>query len=50
MYIIYGYDTPQNVKAWINSQSSVLTALHYVKIVIKERKEREVLRKMFDWV
>lgn len=50
MYIIYGYDTPQNVKAWINSQSSVLTALHYVKIAIKERKEREVLRKMFDWV
>ena len=49
-YIIYGYDTPQNVKAWINSQSSVLTALHYVKIAIKERKEREVLRKMFDWV
>ena len=49
-YVIYGCDTPHNVKEWIDSQSSVLTALHYVKIAIKERKEREVLRKMFDWV
>ena len=50
MYIIYGYDTPQNVKAWINSQSSVLTALHYVKIAIKEREEREELRKILGWM
>lgn len=49
-YIIYGYDTPQNVKEGIDSQSSVLTALHYVKIAIKDRKEREALRKMFDLV
>lgn len=34
-YIIYGYYTPQKVKEWINSQSSVLTALHYVKIASK---------------
>ena len=49
MYIIYGYDTPQNVKAWIDSQSSVLTALHHVEREIEDRKEREEIRRIFGW-
>lgn len=49
-YVIYGYDTPHNVKEWIDSQSSVLTALYHVERVIKEHKEREALRKMLGWV
>ena len=48
-YVIYGYDTPHNVKEWIDSQSSVLTALYHVEREIEDRKEREEIRKMFGW-
>lgn len=49
-YVIYGYDTPQNVKAWINSQSSISAALYHIERVIKEREEREELRKILGWM
>lgn len=48
-YFIYGYDTPPKVAEWINSQSSVLTALYHVDRVIKERKELEVIKKIMGW-
>lgn len=48
-YCIYGYDTPPEVKEWIDNQSSVLTALYHVERAIQERKEREEIRKMLGW-
>lgn len=48
-YCIYGYDTPPEVKEWIDNQSNVLTALYHVERTIKERKEREALRKLLGW-
>ena len=48
-YRIYGYETPSEVAEWIDNQASVLTALYHVERVIKERKEREALRKMLGW-
>lgn len=49
LYLIYRNDTPPEVESWINSQSSISVALYHIERVIKERKEREELRKILGW-
>lgn len=50
LYFIYRNDTPPEVESWINSQSSISAALYHIERVIKEREEREELRKILGWI